>query len=93
VELASSVGRWAAGKYTFSLADWAALERAHPNPKWWKREFIRELTCELDAQPGGPDQAERIRDAQIAAIDAACHLFCPGGVMLFGKNTEVTESP
>jgi hypothetical protein len=71
VLVTSSVGRSLVGNYLVLLSDWSAIDRGHPNPTWWKRDHVRRLTPDLDAQPGGPDQAERIRDAQVAAIDAA----------------------
>jgi hypothetical protein len=72
VLVTSYVGKAATGTYCVAVHDWLSLERAHPNPVWWKRESIRTLPIGLDEQPGGPEQADRIRDAQIAAIDAAC---------------------
>ncbi len=72
IEVTSKVGPRKAGSYQFPVQEWAHVERTHqPNPAWWKREFIGRLTADLDDQPGGPDQAERIRDSQIRAIDKA----------------------
>jgi hypothetical protein len=71
VEVTSYVGRSAVTRYRLPVAAWAALERQHPNPVWWKREMVRSLTEGMDEQPGGPEQADRIRDAQLAAIDKA----------------------
>lgn len=72
VRVTSYVGSTVAGRYSFPTSDWADIERQHPNPAWWKQDFIRSLTAQMDEEPGGPDQAERIRGAQVAAIDAAC---------------------
>jgi hypothetical protein len=71
VVVTSWVGRTKAGVYRLPVEDWRALEHSHPNPIWWKRDYVRGLTVGLDLQPGGPEQAERIRDAQVYAIDAA----------------------
>lgn len=70
IEVTSRVGTKLAGRYWFPLQAWQAFNRT-PNPVWCKRDFITSLTGQLDNEPGGPDQAERIRDSQIAAIDRA----------------------
>jgi hypothetical protein len=71
VEITSLVGRRVAERWRFPLSEWLALERDHPNPVWWKREFVANHTAYLEDQPGGSDQAVRIRDGQVSAIDAA----------------------
>ena len=71
VVVTSRVGRAVTGSYCVALDDWRAMNRGHPNPAWWKYEHIHALTSDLDDQPGGPDQAVRIRGAQVAAIEAA----------------------
>lgn len=71
VVVTSWVGRRTVGKFSVSLNHWLQLERNHPNPTWWKREHVQTLTRGLDDEPGGPDQADRIRDAQVSAINAA----------------------
>jgi hypothetical protein len=71
VLVTSFVGRAPVRTYSLALSEWAELERQHPNPAWWKHETMRKLTAQMDDEPGGPDQAERIRDAQVWAIDAA----------------------
>lgn len=79
VVVSSWVGRRRAASYRLPVEDWRVLERLHPNPAWWKRDYVRRLTEHLDAEPGGPDQAERIRNAQVVAIDAALAQVSPPG--------------
>lgn len=70
IRVVSKVGRNTRGEYEFSLSEWKATER-HPNPNWAKKNLIESKTVGLEDQPGGPEQANRIRDAQVSAIDAA----------------------
>jgi hypothetical protein len=70
ITVTSKVGRASTGRYWFLLEDWLQLNR-QPNPCYAKREFIAKLTADLDSQSGGAEQADRIRDSQISAIDAA----------------------
>lgn len=70
IEVTSKVGRAVTNRYWFLVSDWIKLNR-HPNPFWARRDYIGRLTEKLDFQSGGPEQAERIRDSQIRAIEKA----------------------
>lgn len=65
-------GQKTVGKYSFLLADWLEAENGpSANPNWNRIEIIRKHTQHLDNQSGGDCQADRIRDAQVCAIQAA----------------------
>ena len=70
IKVVSRVGRKKAGDYSFSRSEWDATMK-HGNPNYAKAKLIESKTKELDNQPGGADQAVRIRDSQIRAIDKA----------------------
>ena len=63
------VGKEVRGTYSFPLTEWQKAE-TYPtfNPNWNRLELIRKYTKEMDDEPGGFCQAERIRDSQINAI-------------------------
>jgi hypothetical protein len=70
VVVQSFVGRIKASEYNIKRADWAALEQAPwANLQYSKTRFILEHTRSYDDEPGGPCQADRIRDSQRMAID------------------------
>jgi hypothetical protein len=72
IHVVSRVGKQKAGEYTIPLAEWqATLTRPTANPHYNRRELIRTYTEHYDEEPGGPDQAERIRDSQVRAIITA----------------------
>lgn len=73
----SFVGRVKVSEYNVLRRDWVSLEH-NPmcaNPNWSKSQFIYNHTRQYDTEPGGPCQAERIRDSQIMAIDKGIKLW------------------
>ena len=73
ITVTSRVGRKATSRFWFLVDQWADLNRTI-SPCFEKRRFILEHTGQLDNEAGGPDQAERIRDSMIAAIDKTFRL-------------------
>ena len=71
IEVTSRVGATITERWSLLVTDWQELERQHPNPAWWKRDLVRQNTLHLDEQPGGPEQADIVRDGQVSAIEAA----------------------
>jgi len=72
----SFVGRIKVSEYNIGRSDWYELSRTPTaNPNWNKANFIREHTKSYDDEPGGPGQAERIRDSQRMAIDRGIQLW------------------
>lgn len=72
ITIRMKVGREVRGAYSFPLADWLGTETGpSANPNWNQINLIRKYTGNLDDQPGGPCQADQIRDAQIYAIRKA----------------------
>ena len=71
IVVTSYVGTWKAGEFRFPLSEWRRAESTRDsfNPAWNKRQLILSKTHGMDAEPGGPCQAERIRDAMIGAIE------------------------
>ena len=70
----SKVGRQSVATIDIPLSDWereSTTRGKTANPNWNKLALIRRLTQDLDDQPGGPDQADRIRDSMVRAIDKA----------------------
>lgn len=66
------VGRLAANTFSFLMKEWASTEKSPTfNPAYNKYIFIYEKTAEMDEQPGGSGQAQRIRDSIVNAIDGA----------------------
>ena len=71
ITVQSFVGRLKASEYNIKRVDWESLKN-NPmcaNVNWSKSQFIYNHTRHYDDEPGGPCQAERIRDAQKMAID------------------------
>lgn len=57
---------------TISLSEWRAAEKGpSANPAWNKAKLLEKYFGHLDDEPGGPDQAARIRDSIGYAIDRA----------------------
>ena len=73
ITVTSRVGRTATSRFWFTIDQWADLNRTI-SPCFEKRRFILEHTGQLDNEAGGPDQADRIRDSMIAAVDKAFRL-------------------
>lgn len=72
IRVVSRVGKQKAAEYWFPRTEWeATLSRPTANMHYNRRELILSYTRHLDDEPGGPCQAERIRDSQIRAIVAA----------------------
>ena len=73
IAVSSYVGRQKAAGFTFPLAAWERAESNADtfNPAYNKSFLLRGLTQGLDYEPGGPCQADRIRDSMIRAIDKA----------------------
>lgn len=71
IVVASYVGPWKVGEFRFPLDEWRRSESTLDsfNPAWNKRELIRAKTIGMDDEPGGPCQADRIRDSMICAIE------------------------
>lgn len=68
------VGRKTASMTTIPLSEWLAAQKGpSANPAWNERKLIEKYTEPLgmDEQPGGPNQADRIRDAAGYAIKGA----------------------
>ncbi len=74
VTVQSKIGAKNAGRYDFPLSAWRDLNNGIGNSVWYKREFVAKHTAHYDNESGGPDQADRIRDAQVCAIDKAYDL-------------------
>ena len=69
ITITSRVGRAVTGIFSFTLAEWEwATTKSCANPHYGQAEFIRNRTIEMDDQPGGPCQAERIRDSMRYAV-------------------------
>ena len=76
ITIQSFVGRIKVSEYNIGRADWYELSRTPTaNPNWNKANFIREYTKSYDDEPGGPCQAERIRDSQRMAIDKVIQMW------------------
>ena len=76
ITVQSFVGRIKVSEYNIGRADWYELSRTPTaNPNWNKANFIREHTKSYDSEPGGPCQAERIRDSQRMAIDKGIQMW------------------
>lgn len=71
IVVSSYVGREKRGEIRIRLDEWqrACSTRDSFNPHWNKRELIRSKTSGMDDEPGGPCQADRIRDAMVHAIE------------------------
>ncbi len=66
------VGRQKAGTATIPLSEWMKAERGPTaNPAYNKHVLLNKYFSGLDDEPGGPEQAERIRDSIGRAIDKA----------------------
>ena len=94
IEVRSKVGKKLAGKYTIPLDEWNETQK-HPNPAWAQFKLIQKYTAELDEQPGGPDQAQRIRDSQARAINKALSPPIPkkGTVARKKMDADALETP
>ena len=76
ITIQSFVGRIKVSEYNIGHADWYELSRTPTaNPNWNKANFIREHTKSYASEPGGPGQAERIRDSQRMAIDRGLQMW------------------
>ncbi len=75
VTVQSKVGRRTGGSYAFPLSAWLDISRQIGNPMYDKRAYVAAHTAQMDNESGGPDQADRIRDAQVYAIDKAVGLL------------------
>ncbi len=76
VVVQSFVGRIKASEYNIRRADWATLKQAPcANLLYSKRRYITEHTQSYGNEPGGPCQADRIRDSQVAAIDKGLEMW------------------
>ena len=76
ITIQSFVGRIKVSEYNIGRADWYELSRTPTvNSSWNKANFIREHTKSYDDEPGGPCQAERIRDSQRMAIDRGIQMW------------------
>ena len=76
----SFVGKVKVSEYNIMRRDWELLKH-NPmcvNLNWSKSQFIYNHTRQYDNEPGGPGQAERIRDSQRMAIDKAVELWSEG---------------
>ena len=87
IKVVSRVGRKKAGEYSFTRSEWDATAK-HANPNYAKAKLIESKTKELDDQPGGADQAVRIRDSQISAIDKAISKLAETDDSSFGEKNE-----
>lgn len=71
ITVQSFVGRIKVTEYNIKRADWESL--AHNpecyNVNWSQSQFVYNHTRQYDSEPGGPCQAERIRDSQRMAIN------------------------
>ena len=84
ITVKSFVGRAKASEYNVMRRDWAALEQAPcANLQYSKQRLITEHTQQYDSEPGGPCQAERIRDSQRMAIDKGLELWRKGDAMIY----------
>ena len=84
ITVKSFVGRAKASEYNIMRRDWESLEH-NPmcaNPQWSKSQFIYNHTQQYDSEPGGPCQAERIRDSQRMAIDKGLALWRKTNIMI-----------
>jgi hypothetical protein len=76
ITVQSFVGRIKVSEYNIFRKDWdALLHSPTANPNWNKMDFIRQHTGDYDTEPGGPCQAERIRDAQRMAIETGLQVW------------------
>jgi len=76
ITVQSFVGRVKVSEYNIGRADWYELSHTPTaNSNWNKANFIREHTMSYDTEPGGPCQAERIRDSQRLAIDNGIQMW------------------
>lgn len=57
-------------KVSILISDWERAEST-ANPNYYKAELIRSKTEFMDDEPGGPCQAQRIRDSMVRAINKA----------------------
>ena len=77
IRVQSFVGRVNVSEYNIMRRDWESLEHDPmcANSSWSKSQFICKHTVGYDDEPGGPDQAARIRDSQRMAIDKGIELW------------------
>lgn len=69
VIISSRVGRKIARKTMVSLEEWGKTYKGPSfNENYNQQQLIYKLTREMDDEPGGFCQAERIRDSMIRAI-------------------------
>ncbi len=71
IVLSSKVGRKTARKWVIPLIEWEYTYKGPSfNENYNQQQLIYKLTEEMDYEPGGPCQADRIRDSMIRAIKA-----------------------
>ena len=76
ITVQSFVGRIKVSEYNIGRADWYELSYSPTaNQNWNKMDFIKNHTRSYDSEPGGPCQAERIRDSQRMAIDKGIQMW------------------
>jgi hypothetical protein len=72
IVITSKVGRAVVEQYIIFTHEWEAAKRGpSANPEWNFAQLILKHTRHYDEQPGGPCQAQRIRDSQVSAIKKA----------------------
>jgi len=73
ITVQSHVGRRRSGEpIRLTLEQWRSARDLYLQPSLYlQRELVRSATPTMDDEPGGPDQADRIRDSMIAAIEKA----------------------
>jgi hypothetical protein len=77
ITVQSFVGRVKVSEYNISRRDWESLA-SNPeccNINWSQSRFVFNHTQQYDNEPGGPCQAERIRDSQIRAINLGIQMW------------------
>lgn len=68
----SYVGRKKASEFTIQVSEWDKTKN-YPtlNPHWNTRDLIYKYTDYMDEESGGSEQAVRIRDSMVRAIEKA----------------------
>lgn len=78
ITVTSKVGRKMASKYEVPLSEWERTEKGpSANPNYNKAMLVKKYTPGMDEEPGGVEQAQRIRDSQVYAIEKAIKKATP----------------